>query len=264
MSINIEAFSSYMNNLYTFHTVGADVQSRDTYLWTPLHWICERSDIELAMLLIEKGADINARDRWQRTPLHWCGYYGHVQMAIMMVEMGSDFNAVDHRQQTCLHLACNQHHEELAIELIRLGANIYLLDADNNAPQCDEEMISQFNRLWCQTNLIKSMHTNDFNQFKNLLYDINTDVNEIIGENSWNLLHAAVYLNQIDYIRLVLDKDRTNSFRRRSCRRAVNHRLDLVARCNREKLQSALHIACSKGHCEIVKILGQAILLSSE
>ncbi len=257
--LSLACRGNHVNTVKALLTKGADVHSRDHHQWSPLHWACEGDNSEILMVLLEKGADINARDLWQRTPLHWLCLYGRVEMAIMMIETGADINAIDCQQRTCLHMACAKNYEELAIVLIKLGANIYLLDTDDKTPQCNEEMIALFNRLWCQTSLIRSMHNNDIDEFKKLLNDVDTDVNENIGENSWSLLHAAVYLNQLEYVNLLLDKDRNKKSHRRSCRHAGNRRLDLFARCNPEKLQSALHIACSKGYTDIVRTLGRAI-----
>ena len=63
------------------------------------------------------------------------------------------------------------------------------------------------------------MHVEDMDTFKRLLNDINTDVNQDIGEESWNILHAAVYLNRTEYIKLLIEK---RCFQRSSyCRRSV-------------------------------------------
>ena len=59
----------------------------------------------------------------------------------------------------------------------------------------------------------------------------------IDGANRWTVLHAAVYLNKIEYVRLLIDS---------------HHPVKLD--------QGALHIACGKGHKDMVKMLANYMI----
>jgi ankyrin repeat protein len=157
-------------------------------------------------------------------------------------------------------------YRELAMDLIKRDANIYISDEDGNPPTNEPKMIDLFNILWCATPLVKSMHVEDMDTFKRLLNNINTDVNQDIGEESWNILHAAVYLNRTEYIKLLIEKCcfQRSSYCRRSVRFPRNRHMDLEAQCNSSGLQTALHIACMKGYSDIVRLLGEAVLISTE
>ncbi len=36
-----------------------------------LHWACDRGNLEVVKLLVERGADVNIQDTDKQTPLHY-------------------------------------------------------------------------------------------------------------------------------------------------------------------------------------------------
>jgi len=50
---------------------GADVNVKNVWGWTPLHWACSNNAIQLAKLLLDRGADVEAKTDWGRTPLYF-------------------------------------------------------------------------------------------------------------------------------------------------------------------------------------------------
>ncbi len=48
---------------------GADVNARDKFENTPLHWAAVYNGLEAAKALLTHGADVNARNQWGDTPL---------------------------------------------------------------------------------------------------------------------------------------------------------------------------------------------------
>ena len=48
---------------------GEDINSRDRYEQTPVHWRVMNRRVDQIPYLVSRGADINARDRDDRTPL---------------------------------------------------------------------------------------------------------------------------------------------------------------------------------------------------
>ena len=49
---------------------GADIKSRNYYLWTPLDCAAAYGQPKCAKLLLDANADINAMDKNKTTPLH--------------------------------------------------------------------------------------------------------------------------------------------------------------------------------------------------
>ncbi|KAG4262051.1 hypothetical protein FPRO03_10924 [Fusarium proliferatum] len=74
----------------------------------PLHYACVASRVDAAMLLIKNGADVNAKDIYGFTPLHWVSGY-HVSKATadllsLLADHGADFNSQENRGSTALHV----------------------------------------------------------------------------------------------------------------------------------------------------------------
>merc|ERR1719197_2055902 len=132
---------------------GADVHARDKGQESPLHMSCFRGHIGVAKALIDNGAAIHNRDRWQRTPLHQAYQNGHIELSILLVERGSDIHARD-----IYGSAASKH--------------AYIRDA--------------FEKLWCTTELMRAMVTEDKATFQGLLqdetYNVNENVHVAIGE----------------------------------------------------------------------------------
>ena len=81
-------------------TQGADINARDEYDRTPLHYHAQVNDVERVALLLERGADIEAQDKYKNTPLHFAEY--NAETAQLLIEKGADVNAKDDRGNTPL------------------------------------------------------------------------------------------------------------------------------------------------------------------
>ena len=74
-------------------TQGADINARDEYERTPLHYHAQVNNVEKVALLLERGADIEAQDKYKNTPLHFAEY--NAEAAQLLIEKGADINAKD-------------------------------------------------------------------------------------------------------------------------------------------------------------------------
>ena len=72
---------------------GADINVKDEYDRTPLHYHAQVNDIERVTLLLEKGADIEAQDKYKNTPLHFAEY--NAEVAQLFIQKGADIKAKD-------------------------------------------------------------------------------------------------------------------------------------------------------------------------
>ena len=74
-------------------TQGADINARDEYDRTPLHYHAQVNNVEKVALLLERGADIEAQDKYKNTPLHFAEY--NAEAAQLLIEKGADIKAKD-------------------------------------------------------------------------------------------------------------------------------------------------------------------------
>ncbi|MBI5252378.1 MAG: ankyrin repeat domain-containing protein [Desulfomonile tiedjei] len=52
-----------------------------------------RGDLSDVNTALDKGADVNARDKFGRTPLHWAAYKGHVEAMKSLLSRGADIDS---------------------------------------------------------------------------------------------------------------------------------------------------------------------------
>ena len=74
---------------------GADINVKDEYDRTPLHYHAQVNNVERVALLLERGADIEAQDKYKNTPLHFAEY--NAKVAQLLIEKGADIKAKDDR-----------------------------------------------------------------------------------------------------------------------------------------------------------------------
>ena len=103
----------------------ADVNARDEFGWTPLHYATKKSDLHIVKLLIAKGAQINAKDKDSRTPL-FGAVHTSLKIVKAIVQSGADVNAKDLYGYTPLIWAAASRDADSAIIdfLISAGANV--------------------------------------------------------------------------------------------------------------------------------------------
>ena len=73
---------------------------------------------------MDNGADVNAKNYYQQTPLHYAVSSGHAGAAKVLLDNGADVNAKDNLQRTPLHLATKNEDVDAAKILLYNGANI--------------------------------------------------------------------------------------------------------------------------------------------
>ena len=72
---------------------GADINVKDEYDRTPLHYHAQVNDIERVTLLLEKGADIESKAAYDETPLLGAGY--HPEVTALLIAKGANVKAKD-------------------------------------------------------------------------------------------------------------------------------------------------------------------------
>ena len=103
---------------------GADINTSDNEIVTPLHRMICVGYFEMVQLLIKNGANVNTNNKSGYTPLHTaCTYGPKTRIAKLLVESGADVNIKNNEGQTALDLAkeysFKESHDEI-IELLKL------------------------------------------------------------------------------------------------------------------------------------------------
>jgi len=98
---------------------GADPNSKDDYLNTPLHVLCDQGfatptpeeievEIKLMIMLINAGADPNAVDEWGQTPLFDAVKFERDRFVKILIKAGADVNIKDKEGKTPTDLASDE------------------------------------------------------------------------------------------------------------------------------------------------------------
>ena len=97
---------------------GKDVNSKNQFGATPLHFAAKQGHKNLAALLITEGADTNAEAYDKSTPLHSAVISGYKEVAEQLITNGADANAKGYEGSTPLDNAIEFKHSETA-DLLR-------------------------------------------------------------------------------------------------------------------------------------------------
>jgi len=103
---------------------GANIQHRDSAGYSPLHWAAFNGYSKVVNLLLSKHAEVNARSNHGWTPLLQAATRGHLSVSFVLIDNGADVNAASNDGWTSLHkAAANGHVPEVKL-LLSKGANV--------------------------------------------------------------------------------------------------------------------------------------------
>ena len=142
---------------------GANVNARDKWQKTPLHYAAEKGDEGLILLLIERGADVQAQDQYRRKASSYAVEAGHQNIVRILEEKGItkdesgfsqlhhavllnsltkvqkilddqivDVNKIDNKGKTAFAYAIKNGSIKIINSLIEAGAKLDIADHDGN------------------------------------------------------------------------------------------------------------------------------------
>ncbi|CAH1253041.1 DAPK1 [Branchiostoma lanceolatum] len=85
-------------------------------------------------LLIQHGADVNSKDKYGETALHWVSVFGNTEMGKLLIQRGADVEARDKYGNTALHSAISNGKTEIVEMLIQHGADVQAKDKEGHTP----------------------------------------------------------------------------------------------------------------------------------
>ena len=115
-------------------TLGFNVDSRDNWGITPLHWAAKRNSSPMVKLLLDRGANVNAKSIKSQTPLHFAET---ADVARMLLQHGADPDIrTTSEGETPLMEAAYCGNESVARVLLQYGAHPNLRGSGGATPLC--------------------------------------------------------------------------------------------------------------------------------
>lgn len=103
-------------------SVVSDLDARDGWGRTPLHWAAAGGHTAVVEALLARGANLRAADRWGCRPIHLAAEHGHLDVVELLLDAGADPAATLKNGKSVLHLAAHSGDLNLVERLMRRGA----------------------------------------------------------------------------------------------------------------------------------------------
>ena len=103
--------------------MGAQVDARNPFGWTVLHWAARNGKTDVSRLLLDRGAQVDARDEGGSTPLLYAARNGHTDVSRLLLDRGAQVDARGADDWTPLYWAATNGHTDTAMLLILNGAD---------------------------------------------------------------------------------------------------------------------------------------------
>ncbi|CAF3672911.1 unnamed protein product [Rotaria sordida] len=216
--------------IYLFAKTNGDINMRDKYLLTPLHYAVANQNFTGVKQLITLNADIEEKsdgmpqDRQGIRPLHLACKEGYLSIVEYLIEQGTQIDVIDTDSWTPLHYACSKGHLDI-VKLIYSNEKTFfqklLLMKTNTDATCLHLAVQSGNIELVEYILTKFTSDNIkllINQLAepfgtplhiaakfcdpsmiHLLYDNGTDPS-ILNSNKQSPLHIACGLNRLSIV----------------------------------------------------------------
>ncbi|WP_264685239.1 ankyrin repeat domain-containing protein [Wolbachia endosymbiont (group B) of Parapoynx stratiotata] len=181
-----------LNKVKSLISRNANVNTRDKYSWTPLHWAAYKGHLEVAEFLVKKGADINAADKgpYGKKSIHVAAENNSKDIIEFFLSKGVSINDTDKQGYTPLHYAAWRGRLEVAKFLIEEYANSIFKYNNGSTLPCNASLGNHLDIIKC------SMGE------KNILE---------IRDNSGRVpLHCAASNGKLDIVKYFIDEEKVD------------------------------------------------------
>jgi ankyrin repeat protein len=114
---NLEIVKVFLSNV--------DIDAKDIYGETALHWAVIIGNKEIVKLLIERGVDINSQDGlFESTALHLAAQNRHLEIVESLLSKGAKIETQNKYGRTALGIAAREGHKDVVELLAASGADI--------------------------------------------------------------------------------------------------------------------------------------------
>ena len=115
--LHLSSEEGYTEIVKELIAMGADINTQDSSLQTPLNVISYRDDnidtIDTMKVLLENGANVNIPDDQKYTPLHYACQDGYLEGTRLLLERGANIEAYDEDGSSPLEWALVEEHKDV-------------------------------------------------------------------------------------------------------------------------------------------------------
>ncbi|WP_353272741.1 ankyrin repeat domain-containing protein [Wolbachia endosymbiont (group A) of Urophora cardui] len=246
-----------LNKVKSLISRNANVNTRDKYSWTPLHWAAYKGHLEVAEFLVKKGADINAADKgpYGKKSIHVAAENNSKDIIEFFLSKGVSINDTDKQGYTPLHYAAWRGRLEVAKFLIKEYADSIFKYNNGSTLPCNASLGNHLDIIKCsigEKNILEirdnsgrvplhcAASNGKLDIVKYFIDEEKVDVN-IIDNGYWTPLHWASWGGYLNITKYLVDK-----------------RANINAKDKGSK--TPLNVAIDQKHNNVVKYLEQAQL----
>ncbi len=257
----------------------ANINAKDMYGWTPLHFAASRNKLSVVEFLFNNNANINAKDVYGNTPLHVAAQYSsNLEIVKFLLDKDiSGINNITNNGWTPLHVAIQGNKLNTVELLLGRGADIEVRDIYNQTSldlatrKGYLDIAGILKQVQLDRKLLTIVESGGFNEAKGLIAQgANIDTND---KNGNTLLYSAAEIGDLNLVKLLLDNGanieaKNGEYQATPLHGAVeNYRIDVVklllnrgANVNAEDKDNwtPLHYGADTNSPDIVKVLVDA------
>lgn len=129
--LHMAALAGHDNVIKALLEVGANIEARNSHLWTPLDCAASRGFINSVRILLDAGCPIDPQEKNKTTPLHLAAASGSVDVVVLLLENGADITRRDDQNRNCLEIAIDHTKKDVARAIVQSDYWLAALRCEN-------------------------------------------------------------------------------------------------------------------------------------
>ncbi|XP_067661962.1 ankyrin repeat domain-containing protein 50-like [Haliotis asinina] len=219
---------------------------------------CRKGDMEVVKFILSQNiVDVDSRGPWKKTPVMLAALYGYKEVVELLVEKGANLSLVNDRGRNILHVACLKGR----LEVLKYTLSLSTVDINSRDVR--------------QKTPVMTAAESGQKEVVELLVERGANLS-LVCDRGRNILHLACSRGHMEVVKYILSQNIVDINSRVGCKKTcamiagesgykdvvellMENGADLSLVCDRGS--NILHLACSKGHLEVVKyVISQNIL----